>query len=323
LEPIRCPFEVADELVATIRKKTELILIDIHAEATSEKVALGWYLDGRVSAVIGTHTHITTADERILPRGTGYITDVGMTGPVDSVLGIDPELVITKFRTKRPLRFEVAEGPIAMHGVILELDEYGKGKSNVYVTASLGMVKYLSALRGAKAIIGNSSSGILEAPSMGIPTVNIGDRQKGRLQAPSVINADVAMMSGANQAYLAAASREAKAEIARRLAAYLPGGERPDPRRRTAVIVDDGLATGATARAAAQTLRRRGAAMVVIAAPVAPPDTVAGLSDAADKVVTLETPEPFGGVGGFYVDFHQLSDDEVAEHLRQAPAERR
>jgi predicted phosphoribosyltransferase len=156
----------------------------------------------------------------------------------------------------------------------------------------------------------------------GQPELALGAIAEGD-EAPSVINADVATMSGASQAYLAAASREAKAEIARRLAAYLPGGERPDPRRRTAVIVDDGLATGATARAAAQTLRRRGAAMVVIAAPVAPPDTVADLSDAADKVVTLETPEPFGGVGGFYVDFHQLSDDEVAEHLRQAPAERR
>jgi metallophosphoesterase (TIGR00282 family) len=126
LDPLRCPFEVADETISVLRKKTDIILIDIHAEATSEKMALGWYLDGRVSAVVGTHTHITTADERILPGGTGYITDVGMTGPIISVLGIDPELIITKFKTKRPLRFEVAEGPVAINGVVLEIDEFGR-----------------------------------------------------------------------------------------------------------------------------------------------------------------------------------------------------
>ncbi len=126
LDALRCPFEAAEELVNQLKKKTDLIIIDFHAEATSEKVALGWFLDGRVSAVLGTHTHITTADERILPRGTGYITDVGMTGPINSVLGIDPELVITKFRTKRPVRFEVAEGPIALNCILLELDEFGK-----------------------------------------------------------------------------------------------------------------------------------------------------------------------------------------------------
>ena len=126
LDPLRCPFETADELVAQLRRKTDLILLDFHAEATSEKIALGWYLDGRVSAVLGTHTHVTTADERILPQGTGYITDVGMTGPIDSVLGIDTELVITKFKTKRPVRFEVAAGPVAFNAVLLELDEFGK-----------------------------------------------------------------------------------------------------------------------------------------------------------------------------------------------------
>lgn len=125
LEPLRCPFRVADEVINKIKKKTNVVIIDIHAETTSEKMALGWYLDGRVTAVFGTHTHIPTADERILPKGTGYITDVGMTGPLNSVLGINPEIVITKFLTKRPVRFEVASGPIKLDGVIIEVNEYG------------------------------------------------------------------------------------------------------------------------------------------------------------------------------------------------------
>lgn len=126
MEPTRCPFETADEVIQSLKKRTDIILVDIHAEATSEKIALGWYLDGRVTAVIGTHTHIATADERILPKGTGYITDVGMTGPLNSVLGIDSEIVITKFRTKRPIRFEVAEGPVMLNSVLLDIDEFGK-----------------------------------------------------------------------------------------------------------------------------------------------------------------------------------------------------
>lgn len=125
LEPLKCPFRVADEIFAKLKKKTNVVIVDIHAEATSEKMALGWYLDGRVTAVLGTHTHIPTADERILPKGTGYITDVGMTGPVNSVLGINPEIVINKFLTKRPARFEVASGPVKLDGIIIEVDEYG------------------------------------------------------------------------------------------------------------------------------------------------------------------------------------------------------
>ncbi|MGE5604615.1 MAG: YmdB family metallophosphoesterase, partial [Bacteroidota bacterium] len=108
---------------------TNLVIVDIHAETTSEKMGLGWYLDGRVTAVLGTHTHIPTADERILPKGTAYITDVGMTGPLNSVLGIDPEIVITKFLTKRPIRFEVASGPVKLDGVIFEVNEYGLATS--------------------------------------------------------------------------------------------------------------------------------------------------------------------------------------------------
>ncbi len=125
LEPLRCPFRVADECINKLKKKTDVIIVDFHAETTSEKMALGWYLDGRATAVLGTHTHIPTADERILPKGTGYITDVGMTGPLDSVLGINPEIVITKFLTKRPVRFEVASGPIKLDSVIIEVNEFG------------------------------------------------------------------------------------------------------------------------------------------------------------------------------------------------------
>lgn len=125
LEPLQCPFRIADEVITKIKRKTDIIIFDIHAETTSEKMALGWYLDGRVTAVLGTHTHIPTADERILPKGTGYITDVGMTGPFNSVLGINPEIVITKFLTKRPARFEVASGPVKLDGIIFEVNEHG------------------------------------------------------------------------------------------------------------------------------------------------------------------------------------------------------
>lgn len=125
MEPLRCPFRVADEIITKIKRKTNVIIFDIHAETTSEKMAFGWYLDGRATAILGTHTHIPTADERILPKGTGYITDVGMTGPINSVLGINPEIVITKFLTKRPIRFEVASGPVKLDGVVFEVNEHG------------------------------------------------------------------------------------------------------------------------------------------------------------------------------------------------------
>lgn len=121
LSPLDCPFRCADKIIDEIKKNTQIIIIDFHAEATSEKIAFGWHMDGRVSAVIGTHTHVQTADERILPHGTGYITDVGMTGPRDSVLGIDKELVIQKFISQMPVRFEVAAGPIQFNGIILDI----------------------------------------------------------------------------------------------------------------------------------------------------------------------------------------------------------
>ena len=114
------PFNVADRLLSKI--DADYIIVDIHAEATSEKLAMGYMLDGRVSAVWGTHTHVPTADAQILPKGTGYITDIGMTGPVDSCLGVRTELSIQKMRTKLPVRFATADGPCAMDGVLFTLD---------------------------------------------------------------------------------------------------------------------------------------------------------------------------------------------------------
>jgi hypothetical protein len=122
MPPLGCPFRMLDEILPLLRKETPVIIIDFHAEATSEKMALGWYVDGRASALIGTHTHIQTADERILPQGTGYITDVGMTGPRDSILGVKKEPVIKKFVTMQPVRFEVAGGPVQLNAVYLQID---------------------------------------------------------------------------------------------------------------------------------------------------------------------------------------------------------
>jgi metallophosphoesterase (TIGR00282 family) len=101
------------------------VLIDMHAETTSEKVAFGWYVDGRVTAVVGTHTHVTTADERVLPRGTAYITDVGMTGPHDGVIGMDRIGIVKKFLDGMPARFEVAQGNVQMNCVLIETDDSG------------------------------------------------------------------------------------------------------------------------------------------------------------------------------------------------------
>ncbi|WP_096435332.1 TIGR00282 family metallophosphoesterase [Alteribacter populi] len=123
MPPIDCPFRKADELIAEASEKTKHILVDFHAEATSEKQAMGWYLDGRASAVVGTHTHVQTADNRILPEGTGFITDVGMTGPYDGILGVDKEAVIHKFLTNLPTRFEVTKGREQLNGVFISLNK--------------------------------------------------------------------------------------------------------------------------------------------------------------------------------------------------------
>lgn len=123
LPAIDCPFKKADELINIAKKRTKIIFVDFHAEATSEKIAMGWYLDGRVTAVVGTHTHVQTADERVLPEGTAFITDVGMTGPYDGVLGVTKEAVLKRFLTNLPVRFEVDEGRGQLSGVIIELDK--------------------------------------------------------------------------------------------------------------------------------------------------------------------------------------------------------
>ena len=130
LPPIDCPFKTADRLIEEARKRTSIIFVDFHAEATSEKQAMGWYLDGRVSAVVGTHTHVQTADNRILEKGTAYITDVGMTGPYDGILGVKREPVLNKFITSLPARFDVAEGRTQLNGVLIEIDQKsGKAKT--------------------------------------------------------------------------------------------------------------------------------------------------------------------------------------------------
>ena len=123
LPPLDCPFQAADRLLAALGPETRVVVVDMHAEATSEKIAMGYYLDGRVSLVLGTHTHVPTRDARLLPRGTGYVTDVGMTGSYDSILGVRKEDVIERFLTMRPTRFEVAKHDLRCDYVIADIDE--------------------------------------------------------------------------------------------------------------------------------------------------------------------------------------------------------
>jgi len=138
MEGIRSPFEVAEEEISKLTKDTKIIIVDFHAEATSEKICLGWYLDGKVSAVLGTHTHIQTADENILPNGTAYITDLGMTGPYDSVIGREKKNVLQRFIMQVPTRFEVAKGDVHLCGAILEIDtKTGKSISIMRVNERL------------------------------------------------------------------------------------------------------------------------------------------------------------------------------------------
>ncbi len=122
MSPIDCPFRAVDQILDEISKDVQIIIVDLHAEATSEKVAMGWYLDGRVSAVLGTHTHVQTADERVLPGSTAYITDLGMTGPYHSVLGRNKDHVLKHITTQMPTRFEVADKDVRMSGVIVTVD---------------------------------------------------------------------------------------------------------------------------------------------------------------------------------------------------------
>jgi metallophosphoesterase (TIGR00282 family) len=122
MHPLDCPFKAAKRELPALKEQAKVIIVDFHAEATSEKSAIGWYLDGEVSAVVGTHTHVQTADEKILPNGTAFITDVGMTGPVNSVIGVDKEQIIRKFLTNIPTRFETAKGETVLSGVLLDIN---------------------------------------------------------------------------------------------------------------------------------------------------------------------------------------------------------
>jgi 2',3'-cyclic-nucleotide 2'-phosphodiesterase len=117
------PFAVVLQEIEALKQRTRIVFVDFHAEATSEKIAMGWHLDGKVTAVVGTHTHVQTADERILPKGTAYLTDVGMTGPHDSIIGVEVEAALGKFLTGLPAKFETATGNPRLHAVIVEADE--------------------------------------------------------------------------------------------------------------------------------------------------------------------------------------------------------
>jgi metallophosphoesterase (TIGR00282 family) len=122
MAPLDCPFRIASTKLSELQKECNIIIVDFHAEATSEKQAMGWYLDGEVSAVIGTHTHVQTADNTILPKGTAYMTDAGMTGPFDSVIGIEKDIAIQKFLTQMPHKFQVAKRDLRLNGVVIDVD---------------------------------------------------------------------------------------------------------------------------------------------------------------------------------------------------------
>jgi len=140
------PFRLAEREVAALRERTPLVFVDFHAEATSEKIAMGWFLDGRVTAVVGTHTHVQTADNRVLPGGTAYLTDVGMTGPHDGVIGVEKEPVIQRFLTGLPTRFETASGDPRLHGVVVDADETtGRARRIERLSLSLDELKKLAA----------------------------------------------------------------------------------------------------------------------------------------------------------------------------------
>ncbi len=122
MESMACPFATVDKILASEKGSYDVSILDIHAESTSEKIALGHYFDGRINIIFGTHTHVPTADEQVLPKGTGYITDLGMSGPVNGVIGADAAGVIERMRTKIPTRFKVADGEVRVHGAVFEYD---------------------------------------------------------------------------------------------------------------------------------------------------------------------------------------------------------
>jgi len=131
MKPADCPYAAVDKILSKFQQDADIILIDFHAEATSEKIAMGYYLDGRVSCVFGTHTHVVTADEKILPKGTAYITDIGMTGPHNSVIGRGVESVLKSFRTQMPYPFEVASGDVRINGILVTVDSNSKNSERV------------------------------------------------------------------------------------------------------------------------------------------------------------------------------------------------
>jgi metallophosphoesterase (TIGR00282 family) len=126
MKPADCPYNTIDKILPQLQQKADIIIVDFHAEATSEKVAMGYHLDGRVSLCFGTHTHVVTADEKIMPRGTAYITDIGMTGAHDSILGRGIESVLKSFRTQMPYPFEIATGNVQMNSIIVTVDSNTK-----------------------------------------------------------------------------------------------------------------------------------------------------------------------------------------------------
>jgi len=131
MKPADCPYSAVDRLLPKLQQQADVVVVDMHAEATSEKIAMGYYLDGRVSLCFGTHTHVLTADERILPKGTAYITDIGMTGPHDSVLGRSVESVLKSFRTQMPFPFQIATGDVRMNAVLVTVDSNSKKADSI------------------------------------------------------------------------------------------------------------------------------------------------------------------------------------------------
>jgi 2',3'-cyclic-nucleotide 2'-phosphodiesterase len=139
------PFKVVLREIDALKARTRIVFVDFHAEATSEKIAMGWHLDGKVTAVVGTHTHVQTADERILPKGTAYLTDAGMTGPHDSVIGVDIDAVLGKFLTALPAKFETATGNPRLHAVVVEADEQtGRATEIERLSLSAGELQQLA-----------------------------------------------------------------------------------------------------------------------------------------------------------------------------------
>jgi len=145
---VDCPFRSLETIAEQMKQETPNIIADMHAETTSEKVAMGHFMDGRISAMVGTHTHIQTADEKILPKGTAYITDLGMTGPYDSVIGQNKEKIVQRFLTSLPVRFNVAEDGVELHGVVIDLDEHtGRPRSITRIQKPYKLLEHQTVLR--------------------------------------------------------------------------------------------------------------------------------------------------------------------------------